>query len=144
MDNSLERFIKAQENSYQNALYEVKSGQKKGHWMWYIFPQYKNLGRSETSIYYAIKDTAEASAYLNHPILGTRLKDICSELLKLESSDPLKIFGAIDSLKLKSSMTLFNYVNQEENCMFLEVLKKFFGGEKDQQTIQLLNESKEN
>ncbi len=140
METSLNRFIKAQEETYHNALKEIISGQKKGHWMWFIFPQFKNLGKSETSVFYAIKDTAEALAYLNHPILGIRLKKICSELLKLDTSNPVEIFGSIDSIKLKSCMTLFYYVENDESSIFLKILNKFFNGETDQCTLDILKE----
>ena len=130
----------AQENDYPIALTEIKSGKKQSHWMWYIFPQLKGLGYSTTSIYYAIESKEEAEAFLNHPVLGSRLIEICNELLKLESSDANQIFGSPDDKKLKSSMTLFSSL-QNTNQVFQLVLQKFFQGKKDRKTLQLLSEN---
>lgn len=131
----LNRFIEAQEGSYTIALAEIKSGKKQSHWMWYIFPQLAGLGFSETSKFYAIKNLNEAQAFLQHPVLGNRLKEISTELLNLEQSDPQRIFGSPDYLKLKSSMTLFATACDEENNIFLAVIKKYFIGKFDQKTI---------
>lgn len=133
----LERFVKAQEHSYRTALSEIKSGQKMSHWMWYIFPQLKALGYSPTAKYYGIVDRKEAEDYIAHPVLGWRLREISGELLKLESSDPGYVMGYPDDLKLKSSMTLFLEVSGDQ--VFQQVLDKFFQGEKDHKTEQLLN-----
>src|SRR5687767_9070413 len=109
MDNhNLKRFTDAQEGSYETALAEIKKGWKQSHWMWYIFPQIKGLGYSETAKFYAINSLSEAEAYLEHPVLGKRLIEISGELLKLESNDANHILGSPDDLKLKSSMTLFS------------------------------------
>lgn len=132
---NLERFIKAQENSYNQALNEIKMGEKKTHWMWYIFPQIKGLGFSEISNYYAIEDLGEATAYLENKILKQRLIEISKALLKLETNNPIEIFGVIDSIKLKSSMTLFSLVSNES--IFENILEKFYEGEKDEKTIEL-------
>ena len=140
MEIMLSRFLKAQENDYEMALSEIKSGRKIGHWMWYIFPQFKGLGYSETSIYYAINDIEEAKEYLKHPILGTRLKEISNELLKLEQSDARLIFGGIDSMKLKSCMTLFWAVDKENADVFIKVIDKFFDGNFDDLTLSLIKE----
>lgn len=137
-NNVLERFIDAQENDYPIALAEIKNGRKQSHWMWYIFPQLKGLGYSSTSIHYAIKDKEEAETFLNHPVLGRRLIEICNELLKLESSDANKIFGSPDDKKLKSSMTLFSAL-ENTNPVFHSVLEKFFQGKKDYKTLKLLS-----
>ena len=123
-ENNLQRFIDAQETSYEAALSEIKNGRKKSHWMWYIFPQIQGLGFSETSKFYAIKDINEAEEFLKHPLLGHRLVRLCNELLKLESDDANRIFGSPDDLKLKSSMTLFSSLNI--NPVFQMVLEKFF------------------
>lgn len=133
--NSLERFIDAQKDSYEDALFEIKQGRKRTHWMWYIFPQIKGLGKTSTSIYYSINSLEEAKDYLNHEVLGARLIEISKELLKLEINDPVSIFGSIDSLKLKSCMTLFFYVSKE--AIFYEVLEKFYDGTKDELTIDI-------
>jgi len=133
---NLERFIDAQEASYEIALSEIKSGRKKSHWMWYIFPQVQGLGFSETSKFYAIKDIGEAKAFLEHPILGERLVRICNALLHLESDNAHNIFGSPDDLKLRSSMTLFSSLNI--NPVFQKLLDKFFNGIKDDKTLQII------
>lgn len=135
--NNLTRFLEAQKQVYEVALQEIKHGKKTGHWMWYIFPQIAGLGYSETTRFFAIRDKAEATQYLNHPVLGTRLFEISSELLNLNISDPIVVFGDIDSLKLKSSMTLFSLV-EETNLVFQKVLDKFFNGMKDVNTIRIV------
>lgn len=136
--NNLKRFIEAQEYDYELALQQVKQGKKTGHWMWYIFPQIAGLGHSETSAYFAIRDRVEATEYLTHPILGVRLVKICNELLQLNIDDPVAIFGRIDSLKLKSSMTLFSLV-EKTSPVFQLVLDKFFSGKKDMKTSNIVN-----
>lgn len=135
--NNLNRFISVQEYVYEQALNEIKDGEKKTHWMWFIFPQIIGLGESDAAIYYGIKSVDEASDYLNNEILGKRIKEISNELIKLETNDPQKIFGEIDAMKLKSSMTLFDYV--EPNSIFEEVLEKYFEGQKDDLTLQIIN-----
>lgn len=136
METGLERFVKAQETAYPAALAEIKRGKKQGHWMWYIFPQLSGLGHSETARYYAIRDRQEAEAYMHHPLLGVRLVQISTELLFLDETDPLRIFGYTDSLKLCSCMTLFYEVSH--NFIFKRVLDKFFGGEADSLTLNML------
>jgi len=136
--NNLTRFIEAQKSDYELALQQVRQGKKTGHWMWYIFPQIIGLGHSETSRFYAIRDKAEAREYLNHPVLGERLIEISTELLILNFNDPVAVFGSIDSLKLKSSMTLFSLV-EKAAPVFEDVLDKFFNGTKDMNTIHILN-----
>lgn len=117
---------------------EIKNGRKQTHWMWYIFPQLKMLGRSSTALYYGIDNLEEAKAYLEHPILGTRLREISSVLLALETNAPLAVMGYPDNLKLCSSMTLFSMAT-EDNQVFIDVLTKFFDGVADPYTINLLN-----
>jgi uncharacterized protein (DUF1810 family) len=138
-ESTLKRFIDAQESSYAIALSEIKSGRKRSHWMWYIFPQIKGLGFSETSMYYAIKDIEEAEEFLRHPILGNRLIEISKELLKLESNNAHQILGSPDDIKLHSSMTLFSSV-PGASPVFEDVLRKFFNGEKDNKTLQILGD----
>lgn len=135
----LERFAAAQEHRYGAALQEICNGCKQGHWMWYMFPQLKGLGHSERSRYYGIESAKEAEAYLAHPLLGKRLQELSIALLGLPTSDPKRVFGDTDSLKLHSSMTLFYQVSHF--IVFERVLKKFFGGEMDQKTISILEES---
>ncbi|MET1055521.1 MAG: DUF1810 domain-containing protein [Pedobacter sp.] len=134
---NLGRFIDAQNSDYETALSEIRSGRKRSHWMWYIFPQILGLGSTETSRFYAIKDLEEAQLYLQHPILGKRIVKISEELVELESNDANKIFGSPDDLKLKSSMTLFASVT-DTNPVFEAVLEKFFKGVKDQKTLQII------
>ena len=135
-DYSLERFVDAQKSSYETALAEIKNGRKQSHWMWYIFPQVAGLGFSETSKFYAIKDLDEAKAFLNDPVLGSRLIEICEELLKLPSNNANRIFGSPDDVKLKSSMTLFSATRV--NPVFDKVLDKFFNGVEDDKTLQII------
>ena len=138
--DKLDRFIKAQENTYYIALNEIKNGRKRSHWMWYIFPQIKGLGMSDASRFYGIDGVIEARAYLDNEILGARLREITGELLKLNENNPFDIFGTIDTIKLKSCMTLFNYVSSFD--IFKDVLDKFYGGKVDEKTIFLCNKSK--
>ena len=134
---SLDRFVSAQEYCYKSALEEVRSGRKESHWMWFVFPQIIGLGMSDTAILYSITDIGEAQLFLEHEVLGPRLVEITKELLKLETDDPVEVFGEIDSLKLNSCMTLFDYVSDEETC-FGEVIDKFYDGQKDDRTLQLI------
>ena len=140
MEQDLSRFIKAQDSSYEEALSEIKSGRKRSHWMWYIFPQFKGLGYSETSKYYSIKDMDGAKRYLNHPILGERLKLITKELLTLDENNANKVFGSPDDLKLKSSMTLFAAIDVSQENIFQAVLDKYFNGQTDIKTLTLIKE----
>lgn len=135
---NLKRFIKAQEQDYAIALSEIKNGRKKSHWMWYIFPQVLGLGYTSTSIQYGIKDLDEATAYLNHEVLGKRLIEISNAVLASETNNAKEIFGSTDSMKLRSSMTLFSLVPNADK-VFQLVLDKFFNGKKDDQTLKLLH-----
>lgn len=134
---NLDRFVSAQEHCYERALEEVKSGRKESHWMWFIFPQILGLGMSDTAIFYSINDIGEAKLYLEHEVLGPRLVEITKELLELDTDDPVDVFGDIDALKLNSCMTLFDYVSDDEN-VFSEVIEKFYNGQKDEKTLQLI------
>lgn len=135
--DSLDRFLTAQKRSYDCALAEIRDGCKRSHWMWYIFPQVAGLGMSSTSQYYAIRDLEEAKAYLRHPVLGARLREICAALLALDTCDPGAVFGWPDDMKLRSSMTLFAFADPEEP-VFRQVLDKFFAGREDRRTLELL------
>ncbi len=135
--NNLDRFIKAQQNDYATALAEIKSGKKRSHWMWYIFPQLRGLGMSETARYYGIQNKQEAIQYLENETLGKRLIEISEALLSLPGSDPHYIFGSPDDMKLKSCMTLFASLPQT-NPVFEQVLSKFYNGDNDAKTLQLL------
>jgi len=135
---NLARFIEAQEYGYEAALQQVKQGSKTGHWMWFIFPQIEGLGKSETSRLFAIRNKTEATAYLQHPVLGDRLIEISNALLSLSIDNPIEIFGRIDSKKLQSSMTLFSLA-ENASPVFQKVLDKFFDGKEDIRTINLAN-----
>ncbi|QJD95806.1 DUF1810 domain-containing protein [Mucilaginibacter robiniae] len=135
--NGLQRFIDAQKSDYDTALAEVKQGHKRSHWMWYIFPQIQGLGFSEASRYYGIKDINEAEAYYKNPVLGSRLVQICEELLKLPSSSAHQILGSPDDLKLRSCITLFAAL-PDASSVFKELLRKFFSGQPDAQTLKII------
>ncbi|HNT33950.1 MAG TPA: DUF1810 domain-containing protein [bacterium] len=136
--HNLERFVSAQNGIFERVLTELRGGQKTTHWMWFIFPQYKGLGSSSTSRHYAIKSLSEATAYLEHPVLGGRLLECCQALLQLECKSAHEIFGYPDELKLRSCMTLFESISPS-NSIFSEVLQKYFGGQKDQYTLTLIS-----
>jgi uncharacterized protein (DUF1810 family) len=136
-DNSLKRFLDAQERDYATALKEITNGHKRSHWMWYIFPQIGGLGYSEMAKRYAIKDLSEAAAYLKHPILGSRLIEISNALLAIGSSNATEVMGSPDDLKLRSCMTLFSQVSNASS-VFKEVLKKYFDGKNDEATLKLM------
>ena len=138
--NSLDRFVKAQEKMYQIAMKEIKEGKKRSHWMWYIFPQLRGLGRSSMAHTYGISGLEEAKAYLEHPWLSGRLYELCVALLHHKDKSAYEIFGSIDAIKLKSSMTLFALAS-EEYSFFDQVLECFFDGEMDEVTVRLINES---
>ena len=141
MASDLSRFVEAQDDDFDLALAEIKAGRKQSHWMWYIFPQYKGLGFSENSKYYAIQDLQEARDYLHHEVLGPRLKQITNELLLLEEDDAGRIFGSPDNMKLRSGMTLFAMVDESDEGLFKKVLEKFFDGKPDSKTLTLIKES---
>lgn len=136
----LERFLDGQRFGYETALAEMKQGEKRNHWIWYIFPQVKGLGHSPNAQYYGIKDLEEARAYLQHPVLGQRLKEITTEVLKHSDSDIETIMGSwIDAVKFRSSMTLFNLASPDD--IFKKALDAFFNGNVDERTVQLLGEN---
>ena len=136
--NSLERFVEAQERMYAIALEEIKNGEKQSHWMWYIFPQIRGLGMSSMAHIYGIDGLDEAKAYLDHPTLSVRLFEISEALLKHKKKRPEAIFGYTDAMKLRSSMTLFALVS-EDDSVFHKVLQAFYNGEMDELTIKLAN-----
>jgi uncharacterized protein (DUF1810 family) len=138
--NSLDRFVKAQERMYQVALKEIREGKKRSHWMWYIFPQLRGLGTSSMAHTYGISGLDEAKAYLEHPWLSGRLYELCVSLLQHKDKSAYDIFGDIDEMKLKSSMTLFA-LTSEDYTIFDQVLEQFFEGEMDEVTVSLINES---
>lgn len=137
----LSRFTTAQASIYDNVLEELKSGRKRTHWMWYIFPQFDGLGHSTISKHYAIKSIEEARQYLNHPVLGTRLLECAEAVFAIEGRSISEIFDYPDDLKFKSSMTLFAYV-ADPCSVFSRILDKYFNGERDALTLQLLEKLK--
>ena len=139
--NSLDRFVEAQEKMYPIAMKEIQEGKKRSHWMWYIFPQLRGLGMSSMAHTYGISGLEEAKAYLEHPWLSGRLYELCVALLHHKDKSAYEIFGDIDEMKLKSSMTLFSLASGEDYTMFDQVLEQFFGGEMDEVTVSLINES---
>ncbi len=134
---SIDRFIDIQKRDYEKAFNEIKSGHKKSHYMWYIFPQLGDLGSTSISKYYGIKDIEEAKEYINNDYLRNNLINISEELLKIDINDPKVIFGNIDSIKLKSCMTLFELVSDNE--VFSKVLDKYYDGVRDEMTLNLIN-----
>lgn len=143
--DALQRFITAQQPVFSQVQNELINGKKMSHWMWYIFPQIRGLGISSTSQYYAIQHLAEAHEYLEHPILGQRLIECCQLILDHTDKTAEQIFGSIDSVKLKSSMTLFSQAllkfsqTAPKYAVFEQVLQQFFDGQKDEKTLSLLN-----
>ncbi len=135
--DSLDRFLKAQMRDYNVALSEIKSGHKRSHWIWYIFPQVKGLGFSSTSEYYGIDGLDEAKKYMQNDTLKNRLIEISEALLGLDSSDASDVTGYPDDLKLRSSMTLFAEAAPEIE-VFQKVLDKFFDGKKDDMTLKII------
>jgi uncharacterized protein (DUF1810 family) len=134
---NLQRFVDAQKPVFAQVCSELREGCKKSHWMWFIFPQIKGLGHSETARMFAISSREEAQAYLNHAILGPRLRE-CSQLVTLvEGRSARQIFGSIDALKFRSSMTLFANVTSN-NGVFTDALQKYFGGDVDSLTVEKL------
>src|SRR5687768_2566672 len=133
----LERFLDAQAGIYDEALAEIRAGRKQSHWMWFIFPQIAGLGFSDTSRHFAIRDRAEAEAYLAHPVLGTRLRECAQATLDVKGRSAEEIFGGIDALKLRSSATLFAAVSAGDS-VFHRLLDRYFGGRGDDKTNQLL------
>lgn len=133
----LERYIKAQNNYYETALSEVKKGRKRSHWIWYIFPQFKDFAHSHIAEYYGIEDKCEAEAYLRHPILGKRIREISFALLQHKDKDINEIFGNLDAGKVRSCMTMFDFLSPNE--VFGQVLDTFYGGKRGGKTLKVLN-----
>jgi uncharacterized protein (DUF1810 family) len=138
--HDLGRFARAQDGDYDRALAEVRAGRKASHWMWYVFPQLAGLGSSPMARRYAIRGAEEARAYLAHPVLGPRLKEIAEAALAVEGRSARDIFGSPDDLKLRSCATLFASVSPP-GSVFERVLDKYYGGEPDEATLRLLREA---
>lgn len=137
---NLDRFAQAQARDYETALAELRAGRKRSHWIWYVFPQLGELGHSPTAKFYGISGIDEAQAYLADPVLGARLLECAEALLALESSDPTAVLGYPDDLKARSSMTLFEAAGAGDARWepFTQVLAKFYHGERDARTLDLL------
>lgn len=133
----LQRFVEAQADSYAQALSELRGGRKDSHWMWYVFPQFDGLGRSEIAQRYAIKSLAEAAAYLKHPVLGGRLAECCEVMLALDGRTARDIFGVPDDLKFRSSITLFATAEPGIE-VFHNLITKYFEGLPDQRTLEII------
>jgi uncharacterized protein (DUF1810 family) len=129
--------VRAQQDDYERALAEIASGRKRTHWMWYIFPQVDGLAFSSTSKVYSIKSADEARAYLDHPMLGPRLLACAEAVVRLEGRSAREIFGSPDDVKLRSCATLFSAVSPP-GSVFARLLDKYYGGERDGKTLQLL------
>jgi uncharacterized protein (DUF1810 family) len=136
----LTRFVEAQERDYAQALLEIRDGQKRSHWMWYVFPQFDGLGFSATSRLYAIKSLAEADAYLRHPVLGPRLRACAQAALDIEGRSALEVFGSPDDRKLQSCATLFARVSPS-GSVFDALLTHYFGAEPDAATLRLMEQA---
>jgi uncharacterized protein (DUF1810 family) len=130
---NLQRFLDAQEPVYGQVCAELRQGRKSGHWMWFIFPQIRGLGRSDTAQYFAISSSDEAKKYLDHPVLGTRLQECVELVMQIKKGSVGQIFGYPDNLKFHSSMTLFAQT-AEDGTIFLLALERYFGGKLDSQT----------
>ena len=138
-DFNLDRFVRAQAPVMVQVRRELSAGRKTTHWMWFVFPQFQGLGRSDMAQRYAIQSLAEARAYLAHPVLGARLRECCQILLALEPHrSALEVFGSPDDMKLRSCMTLFAEASPAPGSVFDAVLQKYFGSEKDLGTLELL------
>ena len=139
-DTDINRFVKAQSRRYDGydvALKEIVGGYKSSCWMWYIFPQFRDFARSETAYYYGLVDKVEAVAYLEHELLGSRLRTIIAALLKHKGCRACDIFGSVDTRKLHTCMTIFDSLSPDD--VFAEVLELFFDGERDERVIEIVN-----
>lgn len=135
---NLDRFLRAQSSVYETVLSELRSGAKRSHWMWFIFPQIKGLGLSPTAVEFAISSRGEAEAYLHHAILGPRLKECTHIVLKIERRSIHHIFGSPDDMKFRSSMTLFAQVSPDDD-IFAKAIRKYFQGIPDPLTLDRLS-----
>jgi uncharacterized protein (DUF1810 family) len=132
----LRRFVEAQQPVFVTALEEIRRGRKSTHWMWYIFPQMRGLGRSTLARHFAIRSRAEAAAYYDHPLLGQRLRACVAALQDLSSCEAADVFGEVDAMKLRSSLTLFEAVSGD--TLFSAALDRWFAGSRDDATLALL------
>lgn len=135
-NDGLKRFVDAQTSTYETALAEIINGRKLSHWIWYIFPVIKGLGRSYNSYYYGLQGIEEAKAFLNQKILGSRLKQISQALLNVENKSAFDILGKVDAWKVKSCMTLFDFISP--NDVFADVLEKYYDGKRSKRTLRMM------
>jgi uncharacterized protein (DUF1810 family) len=136
-DNILSRFLSAQQSIYPQVVKELQAGKKTSHWMWFIFPQINGLAQSSTAKHYSIKNIKEAKEFIEHPVLGKRLLECANILININNKTADDIFGYPDNLKLKSCITLFNYIASNQK-VFAEVLQKYFAGDHDEKTLSIL------
>jgi len=136
--NELERFVHAQDPAWEHVVEELEEGAKQTHWMWFVFPQLRGLGRSDLARRFGIASLAEAEAYMAHPLLGPRLRQCCEILEGLQGRTALAIFGAVDELKLRSCLTLFERAAPHEP-VFTHLLEKYFGSQRDAATLALMD-----
>ena len=137
MEYNLQRFVKAQGTDYETALSEIKKGRKHSHWIWYVFPQFKEFAHSRIADYYGIEDRGEAEAYLKHPILEQRIREMSEALMLHKGKDVKDIIGELDAGKVRSCMTMFDYLSP--NDVFGQVLDVFYGGKRGGRTLNVLN-----
>jgi uncharacterized protein (DUF1810 family) len=137
----LDRFLEAQTPVIDQALAELRAGQKQSHWMWYVFPQIASLGQSATSRAFAIQSLDEARAYLAHPVLGQRLRECCQAVMNVRGRSAREIFGSPDDQKFQSCLTLFAEADPDE-VLFYNLLEKYFDGDADEATLELLAHEK--
>ncbi len=137
MNDDLSRFVEAQEPHIATVMAELTAGRKRTHWMWFMFPQLRGLGRSEMARHFGLASLAEAAAYLAHPILGTRLRDGVAAMLAVQGRSAHEIFGSPDDLKLRSCLTLFREIDGADG-VFARALMQYFDGQPDHRTLQLL------
>jgi uncharacterized protein (DUF1810 family) len=135
----LERFVNAQKRTYRQALGELQAGMKESHWMWFIFPQLRELGRSELAREFGISGRDEAAAYAQHPVLGPRLVECVNAVLRHANKSAIEIFGQVDALKFRSCLTLFGEVSSDEPS-FRRALAVFYGNEPDELTLRILRD----
>lgn len=136
----IERFVRAQDgDAYEQALAEIRAGRKRSHWIWFVFPQARGLGRSPMAERYGIASHAELDAYVSHPLLRARLLEISHALLALPGNDPVAVLGDIDALKVRSSMTLFELADVDP--VFGAVLDKYYAGSRDELTLRIVSET---
>lgn len=136
--DGLDRFMHAQQGSYEQALAELRAGRKTGHWIWFVLPQLRGLGRSAMAYDYGIEGSDEAAAYLAHPLLGTRLRDCVSAMLAHDGRTAASILGEVDAMKFRSCLTLFDAVSQAPDNLFRQALERFYDGQPDGATLALL------